>query len=122
MVTSPLRAWWEEDRALTQRYYNRMLGCEGDAPYFCDPWVVDIILKQHLNSPAILTILPLQDWLAADGELRYSGNPADERINVPAIPRYYWRYRMHCTLESLAAQDKFNAHIRGIVEEAGRNL
>ena len=120
--TSPLRAWWEEDRALTQRYYNRMLGCEGDAPYFCDPWVVDLILKQHLNSPAILTILPLQDWLAADGELRYGGNPADERINVPAIPRYYWRYRMHCTLESLAARDKFNAHIRGMVEEAGRNL
>ena len=119
--TSPLRAWWEEDRALTQRYYNEILGCEGDAPYFCEPWVADLILAQHMKSPAMLAILPLQDYLATDGEIRYQGNPADERINIPAIPRHYWRYRMHCTLESLIANDKFNAHIRTLVESASRN-
>jgi len=119
--TSPLRAWWEEDRALTQRYYNEMLGCEGDAPYFCEPWVADLILAQHMKSPAMLAILPLQDYLAADGEIRYQGNPADERINIPAIPRHYWRYRMHCTLESLIANDKFNGHIRTLVQAAARN-
>ncbi len=119
--TSPLRAWWEEDRGLTQRFYNEMLGCEGDAPYFCEPWVVDLILAQHMKSPAMLSILPLQDYLATDGEIRYQGNPADERINVPAIPRYYWRYRMHCTLESLIANEGFNKHIRTLVEAAGRN-
>ena len=118
--TSPLRAWWEEDRALTQRYYNEVLGCEGDAPYFCEPWVADLIVAQHMKSPAMLAILPLQDWLATDGEIRYGGNPADERINVPAIPRYYWRYRMHCTLESLTANDKLNKHIRMLVGAAGR--
>ena len=118
--TSPLRAWWEEDRALTQRYYNEVLGCEGDAPYFCEPWVADLIVAQHMKSPAMLAILPLQDWLAMDGDVRYNGNPADERINVPAIPRYYWRYRMHCTLESLEANDKLNAHIKAQVHAAGR--
>ncbi len=120
--TSPLRAWWEEDRGLTQRYYNQVLGCEGDAPYFCEPWVADLIIAQHMHSPAMLAILPLQDWLATDGEVRYNGNPADERINVPAIPRYYWRYRMHCTLESLQANDKLNGHIRALVESAERNI
>jgi len=25
------------------------------------------------------------------------GNPHDERINVPANPHHYWRYRMHLT-------------------------
>ena len=118
--TSPLRAWWEEDRALTQRYYNEVLGCEGDAPYFCEPWVADLIVAQHMKSPAMLAILPLQDWLATDGEVRYNGNPADERINIPAIPRHYWRYRMHCTLESLTANDRLNAHIRTLVESSGR--
>ena len=118
--TSPLRAWWEEDRALTQRYYNEVLGCEGDAPYFCEPWVAAHIVGQHLHSPAMLAILPLQDWLATDGEVRYGGDPADERINVPAIPRYYWRYRMHCTLESLSAHERLNTHLRSMVEEAGR--
>ena len=118
--TSPLRAWWEEDRALTQRYYNEVLGCEGDAPYFCEPWVVDLIIAQHMHSPAMLAILPLQDWLAMDGEVRYPGNPSDERINVPAIPRYYWRYRMHCTLESLIANDALNAHIKAQIAAGGR--
>ena len=28
---------------------------------------------------------------------------------------------MHCTLESLIGNDKFNAHIRMLVESAGRN-
>ena len=118
--TSPLRAWWEEDRALTQRYYNEVLGCEGDAPYFCEPWVVDLIIAQHMHSPAMLAILPLQDWLAMDGEVRYPGNPSDERINVLAIPRYYWRYRMHCTLESLEANDALNAHIKAQIAAGGR--
>ena len=118
--TSPLRAWWEEDRALTQRYYNQVLGCEGDAPYFCEPWVADLILAQHMHSPDMLAMLPLQDWLATDGAVRYGGNPSDERINIPAIPRHYWRYRMHCTLESLTANENLNAHIRGLVQSAGR--
>ena len=118
--TSPLRAWWEEDREATQRFYNQMLGCEGDAPYFCEPWVADLIVAQHMKSPAMLAILPLQDWLATDGEVRYQGNPADERINIPAIPRHYWRYRMHVTLEDLVANDRLSAHIRALVDSAGR--
>ena len=119
--TSPLRAWWEEDRSLTQRYYNEVLHLGGEAPYFCEPWVADRIIADHLQSPAMLAILPLQDWLATDGEVRYGGDPADERINVPAIPRFYWRYRMHCTLESLIADEGLNSHLRSLVEGAGRN-
>jgi len=118
--TSPLRAWWEEDRAATQQFYNQILGCEGDAPYFCEPWVADLIVAQHMKSPAMLAILPLQDWLATDGEVRYPGNPADERINIPAIPRHYWRYRMHCTLESLLGNEKLNAHLRTLVAASDR--
>ena len=120
--TSPLRAWWEEDRALTQRYYNEVLHQSGDAPYFCEPWVADMIVEAHMKSPAMLSILPLQDYLATDGDVRYQGNPADERINIPAIPRHYWRYRLHCTLESLIGNDSLNAHIRSLAEDAGRGL
>ena len=119
--TSTLRAWWEEDRALTQRYFNEVLGCEGDAPFFCEPWVANLIVSQHMRSPSMLAILPLQDWLATDGQVRYQGNPADERINIPAVSRHYWRYRMHCTLEELIADDRLNAHLRTFVLAAGRN-
>ena len=77
-------------------------------------------MEQHLKSPAMLCILPLQDWLAVDGAVRYQGDPADERINVPAIPRHYWRYRMHLTLEALIAQTALNAKLKGMIKGAGR--
>ena len=118
---SPIRAWWEEDRSLSQRFYNEALGCGGAAPYFCEPWVCRRIVEQHLWSPAMLVILPLQDWLSISPELRYKGNPADERINVPAIPRYHWDYRMHLSLEELLAAKDFNTDVATLVKSSGRN-
>ncbi|MBR2857000.1 MAG: 4-alpha-glucanotransferase [Bacteroidales bacterium] len=116
---NPIRAWWEEDRQVTQQFYNEMLGGQGDAPYFCEPWICRQILDQHLWSPAMLTVLPLQDWLSMDGALRRS-NPDEERINVPANPRHYWRYRMHLTLDQLSAADEFNAILSGMIADSGR--
>ena len=120
--TSPLRAWWEEDRELTQKFYNQQMFCGGDAPYFCEPWAAEIIVRQHLRSPAMLCILPLQDYLAIDGEVRYAGDPADERINIPAIPRHYWRYRMHKTLEELIADERLCTHIRSLIRDSARGV
>ena len=73
-----------------------------------------------MNCPAMLTILPLQDYLATDGEVRFNGDPAEERINVPAIPRYYWRYRLHCTIESLVENEGLCSNIRSMILGGGR--
>ena len=118
--TSTLRGWWEEDREATVRYWHTMLRCQGDAPMSCEPQVAEKIIDGHLRSPAMLCILPLQDWLAMDGEVRYPGDPADERINVPAVSRHYWRYRMHLTLEALLARREFNDRLKGMVRSAAR--
>ncbi|MGM9863855.1 MAG: hypothetical protein ACI305_06315, partial [Lepagella sp.] len=64
-------------------------------------------------------ILPLQDWLGTDGGLRRQ-NPREEQINIPAISRHYWRYRMHLSLEELMRQDVFNQAMRDMVRNAGR--
>ena len=116
---NPLRAWWEEDRGVTQRFYNHVLGAWGEAPYFCEPWICEQVVAMHLKSPAMLTVLPLQDWLAMDGGLRRE-NPHDERINVPANSRHYWRYRMHIFLEELLEMDEFNKMISQKIAESGR--
>ncbi len=116
---NPLRAWWEEDRGVTQRFYNYVLGAWGEAPYFCEPWICEQVVAMHLKSPAMLTILPWQDWVAMDGTLRRE-NPNEERINVPANSRHYWRYRMHLTLEELLAADELNKMIRHKIAESGR--
>ena len=73
----------------------------------------------HLKSPAMLTVLPWQDWVAMDGALRRE-NPNDERINVPANSRHYWRYRMHITLEELLKAEDLNRNISQKIAESGR--
>ncbi|MBR4843409.1 MAG: 4-alpha-glucanotransferase [Alistipes sp.] len=116
---NPLRAWWEEDRGVTQRFYNHVLGAWGEAPYFCEPWICEQVVAMHLKSPAMLTVLPWQDWVAMDGALRRE-NPNDERINVPANSRHYWRYRMHFSLEELLHADELNKMIKQKISESGR--
>ena len=116
---NPVRAWWEEDQEVTQQFWNMLMGNQGAAPQFCEPWICRQILEQHLWSPAMLTVLPLQDWLSMDGALRRE-NPHDERINVPANPRHYWRYRMHLSLEDLASQQEFNETLTNMIAASGR--
>lgn len=116
---SVLRGWWEEDRDLSQRFFNEVLGQPGVAPYFCEPWVVRNIITQHFHSPAMWAIFQLQDLLGMDGTLRRE-NPHDERINVPANPKHYWRYRAHISLEKLLKADVFNHEVRQLVAESGR--
>ncbi len=116
---SGIRAWWEEDRAKTQEFYNHVLHEGGQAPYFAEPWICEKIVNLHLKSPSMLCILPLQDWLSIDGQVRRE-NPQEERINVPANSRHYWRYRMHLTLEDLLAQTKLTDVLSQLIKESGR--
>lgn len=116
---SGIRGWWEEDPALIQHYYNELLHQRGKAPVDCEAWICENIVRQHLDSPAMLTILPLQDWMAIDEHLRYVDFHA-ERINVPANPLNYWRYRMHLTLEELLEAEDFNRQVSRLVAQSGR--
>ena len=116
---STIRGWWEEDRALTQIFFNRELGLAGEAPPTATPEIVGAVVRQHLVSPAMWSIFQLQDLLGMDGGLRRA-NVADERINVPAIPNYYWRYRMHRTLERLSQADEFHSRLKQMLVAVGR--
>ncbi len=116
---STIRGWWEEDRTQIQRFFNQELGQWGEAPYFCEPWVNKAIVLQHLHSPAQWSIFQLQDILGMSDQFRRE-NPHDERINVPANPKHYWRYRMHLTLEELLKEKAFNEELKEYVEHSGR--
>ena len=116
---STLRGWWEEDYLQTQRYYNTMLGHYGTAPTVATPDLCEEVVRNHLKSNSILCILSLQDWLSIDGKWRHP-NVQEERINVPANPRNYWRYRMHLTLEQLMKAEELNDKIRELIKYTGR--
>jgi 4-alpha-glucanotransferase len=116
---SGIRAWWEDDREKTQHYFNNILHEGGAAPFFAEPWICDRIVSMHLQSPSILAILPLQDWLSINGELRRK-DPREEQINIPAESQHYWRYRIHLSLEDLLSQTEFNNYLKEKIESCGR--
>lgn len=117
--TPTLRGWWEEDYDRAQRFYTYTLQLEGKAPEKATCEICEKVIRQHLECPSALCILTLQDWLAIDGQLRHP-DAASERINIPANPRHYWRYRMHLTLETLAANHAFNSTVSNLIQQCGR--
>ena len=117
---STIRGWWEEDKAKIQRFFNHELGQWGIAPYYCEAWINKTIVLQHLYSPAMWSVFQLQDILGIDAHIRRQ-NPNDERINVPANPKNYWRYRMHISLEDLLNLDSLNEELSGMIKDTGRD-
>ncbi|OWP63791.1 4-alpha-glucanotransferase [Hymenobacter amundsenii] len=117
---STLRGWWEEDHEQTQRFFETILGHWHEAaPEFCEPWVAREIVVQHLYSPAMWAIFPLQDLVALSAQLRRQ-DPLAEQINVPSNPTHFWKYRFHIPLEELAGQAGFNEEVRELVSQSGR--
>ena len=127
---STIRGWWREDRALTQKFFNRELGLPGDATPEAGPQIVEAVVRQHLASPAMWSIFQMQDLLGLDGDLRRADVEA-ERINVPAVPHYQWRYRLHLSLEQLRSDastrgavlqqaETFNLRLAQMLREHGR--
>ena len=116
---STLRGWWHEDANLTRRYFYDVLGGWGDYPTEAPGWLCDSIVLKHLLGNSMLCILSLRDWLSINEEVRYPDADA-ERINVPANPRHYWRYRMHITLEDLMQCSALNDRIRDMIGKSGR--
>ncbi|MFI3264885.1 MAG: 4-alpha-glucanotransferase [Rikenellaceae bacterium] len=107
---NPIRAWLREDAETSNRYFSTLLGINETMGDDVEGWICERIIRQHLSSPAMWVILPLQDWMAIDEKVRAS-DPESERINVPANSRHYWRYRMHCTIEELISYTEFNDKI-----------
>ena len=106
---------WER----TQSYFNEMLYRGGPAPHPLPDWLAKDIVSRHLTSPSMLCLLSFQDWISINGALRLPDENA-ERINIPANPRHYWRYRMHLSIEQLLAADELNNEISTLIIQSGR--
>ncbi len=111
---STIRGWWQEDKALTQLYWQDVLHNAGTAPTECSGKTAHRIIEREMLSNSMLAILPLQDWLAIDEALRFADANA-ERINIPADPNHYWRWRIPLPLEQLLTEEEFNARVKELV-------
>ena len=116
---STLRGWWQENPGMTQKFYTEVLGKSGAAPKDAAPEICEEIIKQQLNSPSLLCLISFQDWMSIDGKKRCP-DIESERINIPANPRHYWRYRMHLNLEQLINDEELNSKISSLTKQSGR--
>lgn len=116
---SPLRNWWKEDPDRTQMYYDSVLHRDGKAPDECSSELAKQIISNHLHATSMLTIIPLQDWLAMSDVLKRT-DIEKERINIPANPHHYWCYRMHISLEELLSAYDLNMEIKEMLFESSR--
>jgi 4-alpha-glucanotransferase len=114
-----IRMEWKENREKTQRYFNEVLKRTGKAPEDCTPDICEQIIFNHLHSRSLLVVIPLQDWLSMDGDIRKE-NENSERINIPANPKHYWKYRMHLHLETLLNTKVFNEKIIRLIKQTQR--
>ena len=114
-----LRQWWDEDWDRTQEYYNTILHRGDAAPHPLPGWLARDIISRHLTSPSMLCVIALQDWFAIDEKLRLADADA-ERINIPANPKHYWRYRMHVGIEELMENIDYKANLIELISHAGR--
>lgn len=116
---STIRGWWTEDQERNQRFFLHELGQYAHPPSDCEPWIVRNIIRQHLAAPAMWSVFQIQDLLAMSADLRQS-DVAGERINEPANPKHYWRYRMPLYLEELMTSYAFNETLSDMLLDSGR--
>lgn len=106
---STIRGWWKEDSETTWNFARECLGMDSP-PSELTPELAQRIIHQHITSPAMWAIFPLRDLLSIDESVRHP-DPDGERINIPAITPYYWRYRCHLSIEELRQARDFTSRL-----------
>ncbi len=118
---STIRGWWEENKNTAIDFYYNYMGQHGSVPEICHREIVEFIVRDHIMSPAILAIFPIQDLLGMDDELKHP-DPFSEQINEPSNPDHYWRYRMHLDIESISKKESFVERLRNAIKYSGRDI
>ena len=116
---STIREWWEQNREATTAFWRDEVWRNDEPPNQCEPWVQELILKQHLSSDAMWAVFLLQDIAGADERFRRQ-LPSEERINNPLNPNHHWSYRFPYSLEELIDANDFAFRIREYVIASNR--
>lgn len=120
--TSTFRGWWEEiPDHLRMRYWTEVMRRDGRTPppAVCTTEIVEWVITDHLASPAMWTIFPLQDLLGMDEKLRRR-DAAAEQINDPSNPDHVWCFRLHLNIEEVTAEEEFIGRLARLNKEHNR--
>jgi len=97
--TSTVREWWEKEA--DQKKFSGFLGVPS-LPKIYNPGTAKIILSRTASARSRFRVFQMQDLLHLSNNW-YSGNPADERINVPGtVSDFNWTYRLPAPIHEIA--------------------
>ncbi len=116
---STIRGWWQSDHENAKDFYYNYLHWYGLTPMECSQEIVQAIVEDHLASPSILAIFPIQDLIGMETSLR-KADASSEQINEPSNPKHYWKFRFHIPMENLIQASDLNSKIRTMVKKSGR--
>jgi 4-alpha-glucanotransferase len=116
---STIRGWWESNHATADAFWHDYLHRSGEAPASCSGEIVHQVISDHLNSPSMLSILPIQDIIGMHEKIR-KADALSEQINDPSNPKQYWKFRFHLSMESLMKNKDFNQFLFKMVKSSGR--
>ncbi|MBC7885514.1 MAG: 4-alpha-glucanotransferase, partial [Saprospiraceae bacterium] len=116
---STIRGWWESDHENAKEFYYNYLHWKGLTPMDCTTGIVQAVIEDHLASPSMLAIFPIQDLVGMDESLRKT-DPNSEQINEPSNTKHYWRYRFHLNIEDMIQHEALNERIRSLLIKYGR--
>ncbi len=116
----PIRNWWNsESGAAKDSFYRSQLGLDGFPPEKCDGTVVSQIVFNHLESPSLWSVFLIQDLLCME-DATSNPNVDEDIINRPEITHFYWRYRMHLSVEKLQKAEQLNGKIKNLLQLSNR--
>lgn len=116
---APLRLWWKENQTAAQYIWKSILKQDTQAPPQINPQIAKAIICDHLNSPSMLCIISMQDYLALFSKLK-TISPEEEQINIPANPHHYWKYRMPINIEELENTPYYASIIASLILQSNR--
>ncbi|MCL2208025.1 MAG: 4-alpha-glucanotransferase [Fibromonadales bacterium] len=109
-----LGSWHEQD--FDKDFYWKYMGKSGNAPAVLSAEHVKLIIENVFKTNSLLTIVPLQDFMALSQKF-IPANPDEDRINIPGtIGLQNWSWKMPCLLEDLLKENALNSDIAGLAK------
>ena len=97
--SSTVRQWWENET--DQGHFSGFIGFPS-LPKIYNPGTAKIILSKAASARSRFRVFQIQDILHLSNNY-YSGDPADERINVPGTQNdFNWTYRLPAPISEIA--------------------
>lgn len=116
---APLRLWWKESPMAAQYIWKSIVKQDAQVPQEVTPQIAQAVINDHLNSPSMLCVISMQDYLALFSKLK-TLSPEEEQINIPANPQHYWRYRIPINIEELEDTPFYANIIASLILQSNR--